>query len=289
VIRIGLVLGAGGATGWVFHTGVLRTLEAEHGIAATDADVIVGTSAGSAVAAAVRAGVGLDEVLAAVTTPPTPEQQAAMRSELRSARKTLRPLSPRLARHALPGGNGAAVAVAGLLPPGWFPTSWLASFPGMDRLEAWPEGLWIPAVRAADGEVVVFGRDRCDVPVHVAAEASSAVPGMFRPRRIDGVDYVDGGVVSPTHAGLLAGSDIDVAIVSSPMSKPSRRPFARLARRRLSEETAALERAGIATIVVHPSAAAVRDAKGFPRRNPGAARLILEHAAAATRAAFAVA
>ncbi len=288
-MRFGLVLGAGGATGWVFHTGVLRTLQHDRGLHPADADVIVGTSAGSVVAAAVRAGLTVDEIFEAVTAPPSPEQRAAMKAELKAARKTLRPLSPRLVRHLLPGGKGAALAMAGLLPPGWFSTGWLEFFPGMDRFDAWPHGLWIPAVRAADGEVVVFGRDRRDVPVHVAVEASSAVPGMFRPRLVDGTAFVDGGVASSTHAGLLLDAGAELAVISAPMSKPSSRLFARHARRRLAAEVAALREAGIETIVVAPSAAAVAAARGFPRRNPEAAPVIVSHAVAATRLAFAAA
>jgi NTE family protein len=284
-----LVLGAGGATAWVFHTGVLQTLHQQEGLDPSGVDLIVGTSAGATVGAAVRAGVAVDRIFAAATRPPKPDEQQAMLAELRAARKTIRPLSPGLARDVLPGGRGATLALAGLLPPGWFPTTFLAGFPGMTQYEAWPDGLWIPAVRAADGELVVFGRDRTDVPVSVAVEASSAVPGMFRPRMIENVAYIDGGVTSSTHADLLVDSGVDRAFISAPMSKPSRRLFARNARQRLSAEVTALHNAGIETIVVQPSPAAVRAARGFPRRNPEAAPDIVEHAAEATRLALATA
>jgi NTE family protein len=287
--RFGLVLGAGGATAWVFHTGVLRTLEEERGLRPAAAAMIVGTSAGSAVAAAVRAGETPDAIYRAATRPPTPEEREAMREELRAAKRTWRPLSPGLARHALPGGRGAGLAVAGLLPPGLFPTRWVDGFPGIGRLGAWPEGLWIPAVRASDGEVVVFGRDRRDVPVAVAAEASSAVPGMFRPKVVGDEAFVDGGVASSTHADLLVEAGVDLAVISAPMSKPVARPFAVLSRRRLAAEVEALRAAGVETVVVQPSAATVAAARGFPRRNPGAAPVIADHAVAATRLALAAA
>src|SRR3954453_8815177 len=53
VTRVGLVLGAGGLTGYAFPRGVLRALQ-ERGSAARRADVIVGTSAGSMVGAFLR-------------------------------------------------------------------------------------------------------------------------------------------------------------------------------------------------------------------------------------------
>ena len=216
-------------------------------------------------------------------------KQRAMLAQLRSTRKTLRPLSPRLARDMLPGGRGATLALAGLLPPGWFPTAFLAGFPGMRQFDGWLDGLWIPAVRASDGDLVVFGRDRTDVPVAVAVEASSAVPGMFRPRLIDEVAYIDGGVTSSTHADLLIDTGVDRVFISAPMSKPSRRLFASNARKRRSAEVAALREAGIETIVVEPSREAVQAAKGFPRRKPQAANDIVRHAAEATRLALATA
>src|SRR2546429_8123611 len=54
--RVGLVLGAGGAVGHAFHAGVLAALEQSAGWRPDSADVIVGTSAGSIIAALVRAG-----------------------------------------------------------------------------------------------------------------------------------------------------------------------------------------------------------------------------------------
>jgi NTE family protein len=50
------VLGAGGLTGTAFHAGVLTALAEDAGWDARDAEVIVGTSAGSIGAALMRAG-----------------------------------------------------------------------------------------------------------------------------------------------------------------------------------------------------------------------------------------
>src|SRR5829696_1458607 len=56
VARIALVLGAGGSVGHAFHAGVLGALGEHLGWNAGDADVLVGTSAGSVVSALLRAG-----------------------------------------------------------------------------------------------------------------------------------------------------------------------------------------------------------------------------------------
>src|ERR687897_3414735 len=60
--RVGLVLGAGGGGGHAFHAGVLSALEQMTGGDPRAADVIVGTSAGSVVAAMLRAGFSAADV-----------------------------------------------------------------------------------------------------------------------------------------------------------------------------------------------------------------------------------
>ena len=54
--RVAVVLGAGGTVGHAFHAGVLAALHHELGWDARHADLVVGTSAGSVVAALLRAG-----------------------------------------------------------------------------------------------------------------------------------------------------------------------------------------------------------------------------------------
>ena len=288
-MKTALVLGAGGATAWVFHTAVLQTLHEERGFAPADADLIVGTSAGASLAATLRAGIALEDFYRMTTRPPSDDQRKAMLAELKAARKSLVPLSASMARHLLPGGDGVTLALAGLLPPGLFPTSWLAELPGIGAFAEWPEGLWVPAVRIPAGDVIVFGRDRVDVPVHAAVEASSAVPGMFRPRAIGDELFVDGGVRSSTHADLVLDAGFDRVIISAPMSRPSGRLFARNARRSLAAEVDSLRSAGLETVVVEPSGEISEIARGYPRRRPEAASDIAQHAAEMARLAFAVA
>lgn len=277
--RIALVLGAGGAYGWVFHAGVLHGIERATKTHPNDAELIIGTSAGSAIGAAIRAGIepqGLAEVAA---RPPTEDDRARMRNELRDARKSLAPFAPRLVQHARNQDRAGMLGIAGLLPAGIFPTAWLARFPGMENHNEWPNGLWIPAVSATTGDVVVFGRDRHDVDVHRAAQASSAVPGMFQPHVIDGIPYIDGGVVSPTHADLAAEIHPDLVIISSPMTRPGRRLTSGHARKRLAEELAAFEETSARVIAVEPDAETGRLADGFPRSSGSNASLIFESAA----------
>ena len=84
---------------------------------------------------------------------------------------------------------------------------------------SWPDRpLWVCAVDLDRGDRVVFGRDANDVPIGVAVQASSSIPGLVRPVVHRGRRYVDGGVHSPTNADLLADEGLDLVVVVSPMS-----------------------------------------------------------------------
>ena len=71
--------------------------------------------------------------------------------------------------------------------------------------------------RRVDG--IHFGRIGApETDVATAVAASCAVPWLFAPVEVGGVRYVDGGVYSPTNLDLMAGLDLDLVIVVSPMS-----------------------------------------------------------------------
>jgi NTE family protein len=121
----------------------------------------------------------------------------------------------------------------------------------------------VVAVRRRDGERVVFGRDG-DPPADVASAvaASCAIPAYFAPVDIGGVSYVDGGVHSPTNADLLAPCDLDLVVISSPMSVEPRaalRPrldlaFRVLFHRYLAEEVWVLRRHATRVVRIEPDA-----------------------------------
>ncbi len=62
--RIGLALGAGGVLGAAWTTGALAALQQRVPVPLGESDVIVGTSAGSVLAAALRCGLTVDEIAA---------------------------------------------------------------------------------------------------------------------------------------------------------------------------------------------------------------------------------
>lgn len=288
-MRTGIVLGAGGPFGWAYHLGVVEGVREAIGQEPARADRILGTSAGGAIAASLLAGGTTADVLEVASAPPTDEERERMlrtlRARLRSnPLRSLRPVAPRLATkvHRV----GVATASAGLLPAGVFPTFPLRKF-AAGAFRDWPQQLWVPSVRLDDGQTVFFGRDRRDVSVLDAIEATSAVPGLFRPKRIDGSCYVDGAVASATHAASLADQGLDLVLVSLPMARPGAGLNRHRARRQLVAERAVLSKAAVHTLVLTPTRAILGLADGYPRRRPEAGADIVDAARAQTVAAFA--
>lgn len=263
-MSVGIALGAGGPLGWAFHLGVLDGIRDSLGVEPADAQRVVGTSAGGAIAASLLSGADSATVLASISAPMSEADQAEMRAAMggRGWRRFLRPLAPGTALRRLP--RAPITAAVGLLPGGVFPTFPLRRFP-VDPDASWPDSLWLPSVRMDTGELTVFGRDRTDVDIRDALEATSAVPGMFRPKRIDGIAHVDGAVASATHADLLADDGHDIVVISSVMTRPGRGPIKIRARHQLRQEVAALERVGTRTVVIEPTPDVIELAKGWPR------------------------
>ena len=284
-MTVGIVLGAGGPLGWAYHLGVLEGVRDAISREPANADRVVGTSAGAAIAATLLAGTPLEEVVELISSPPTDAERDDMRSVTAKVRqeglRALRPVAPELVRcvrHV-----GVATALVGLLPAGVFPTLMLRKFAATHE---WPSRLWVPSVCLDDGRTVVFGRDQVPATLGDALEATSAVPGVFQPKLIDGVRYVDGAVASSTHADTLVPEGHDIVLVSAPTARPGRGPVRARARRMLERETGDLRAAGSRPLVLVPDDDVMRAAEGFPRQRPDAATDIVEAARRQTVMAF---
>jgi NTE family protein len=264
-LRLGLVLGAGGRAGVEFHRGVVRAVD-ELGLDARGADVIVGTSAGSLVAASLRRD--------ASAGPPRDHRQRA-RAVLPGRSAVLE-----LARRPREGLN--ALLLRPELRFGRLDMADVVDNVRRAHGTSWPTApLWVVAVRRADGRRVVFGRPGTPpTDVASAVAASCAIPGYVSPVEVEGVAYVDGGVHSPTNADLLADCDLDLVVVSSPMSVDPRAAGPRLdlpARLRfhrfLRAEVWALRRPGLRIVTVEPDRATLRGMGLTMMRSRGSAEV----------------
>ena len=173
-IKIGLALGGGAARGFA-HIGVLQVLE-EQGIRP---DVVVGTSAGSMVAALYAAG-----------KTPTELEQMAMTLDESSITDWVFP-----GRSLM---KGEALA------------RFIRQQTGGKTIEQMRLPLGIVATDLNSGEAILFRRG----DPGVAVRASSAVPAVFQPVKIGGREYVDGGLVSPVPVRFAQqmGADVVIAV-----------------------------------------------------------------------------
>ncbi|MDQ1519488.1 MAG: hypothetical protein QOI55_561 [Actinomycetota bacterium] len=302
--RIGLVLGAGGVVGHAFHAGVLAALEDTVGWDARDAEVVVGTSAGSVVGALLRAGFRATDIAARATDTPMSPEADRLAARADHVRGSVGPIPSRAPRAPVMGMSAPGALLraawrpwrvrpgtlaAAMLPAGGVPTELVAA--GLRPLfDGWPQrDFWVNAVRLDDGKRVTFGRDILGVDVATAVAASCAIPGFFQPVTVDGTRYVDGGTHSPTNADLVAGLGLDHVVVSSPMSIAGNRlritadqPMRRVARLTLAREVARVRRRGTRVLVFQPTASEA-GVMGLNAMDPGRRAEVTRNARASAR------
>ena len=279
-LRRGLVIGAGGAVGGAWALGVLRSL-ADTGVwEPAESDVIVGTSAGSVLAALIGCQVApgvMVQTLTVVSRPPGGDDVAPVdvpdhvhRALSDIPRPVLLPGNLRLAARALaqPGGRSIRTAAAALclrgrgdLTPVGTLISEYCGDPG------WPTHprMWMVAMDFDSGRRVAFGAPgEPEASLAQAVTASCSVPGLFPPLTIGDRRYIDGGAVSVTNADLLMTEHLDEVVVVAPMAMqdedPRKSAAARLdhrvrqhATQRLGWEVARLASSGTSVRVFAPT------------------------------------
>lgn len=217
-----LVLAGGGLAGIAWETGILAgfaDVEPAAAQALLDADVVLGTSAGSTVAAQLGSGLPLEELFArqvsdeagaaeihpgvsidaitelfgeAMLTPgATLEQKLQKIGAIAAATDTVaEPVRRAVIEHRLPSHD-------------------------------WPSrALRITGIDIATGELVVFDRES-DVGLVDAVAASCAVPGAWPPVTIGDRRYMDGGVRSTVNMSAVSDCDVAVVLVPSGTDTPS--------------------------------------------------------------------
>ncbi len=235
-MRVGLVLGAGGVLGGAWLTGALEALARETSWDPGSAEYVVGTSAGSVIGALVAADIppwfmvahsagdsfeGLDGPDGRPAAEADRSGGAAFR--LHRGLPWLGPGSLRLGLSSLrdPLRHTPLQLLAGWLPAGLVSTDSIKEVVRRAVPGRWPEhpSYWAVACDYTSGRRVPFGRiDAPHASVADAVAASCAIPAFFRPVRIGGRRYVDGGIYSASNLDLLAGRGLDLVICLNPLS-----------------------------------------------------------------------
>jgi NTE family protein len=273
-----LVLGAGGVLGAAWMTGALPAIQERMRCPVADVDLMVGTSAGSVLAAALRCGASIDEIVAYQRGEPV-----GALAGLGEVHGGPWPRPPRL-RFGSPRLMASAFMAPHRVHPTVHASAWLpVGRENHARLHAmvhllhsmappcalaphWVERgqTWVIAVDYDSGQRVVFGQK--DAPAATLADAvaaSCSVPGWYEPFVIGGRRYVDGGVRSATSLGLVGEAGIDEVWVLAPMASVAadwpyaphlrvERTVRSLLTHALMREVRALRACGVAVTVLTP-------------------------------------
>jgi NTE family protein len=225
-----LVLGGGGSAGNAWLIGVIAGL-ADAGLDVTEADLIIGTSAGSTAAAQVTSA-GPARLLAGILSAAPPQRTGPVgsgggRVPAGTVADHMRRTSEIIAAAADPADMrrrlGAAALEMDAASDGAGQARWRATVAARLPSQRWPERpVQIVAVDARTGEPVVFDR-HSGVGLVDAIAASCSGPGA-PPYRIGDSRYIDGGYRrSSENADLAAG--YGRVLVLSPLGGRSRAPL----------------------------------------------------------------
>jgi NTE family protein len=272
-----LVLGAGGTIGAAWMSGVLAGLVETDAIDLGAIEHFVGTSAGSIVSADVLAGVeprapsDADD-LVPVGAEELPPEDAGERSPLADALRlagsaagvAARPLVPYALSLVRPASTRVRAAALARIPP---PE---AALDGLrERIAGhglrFDGRLRVCCLDRESGRRVVFGAPGAPpASVAEAVQASSSVPWIHHPVRIDARDYVDGGLWSPTNLdaapALRDTRVLCLAPIAGQLGAKARHPaVSAAASAAITLETLALRRRGAIVQLVIPTPGATAD------------------------------
>ena len=222
VTKTGLVLAGGGLAGIAWETGILRGLADEapdvaHALLA--ADVLLGTSAGSTVAAQLGSGTALEELFARQVAETSPDIDPGVSIdeiiELFAAALT----TPNSTKAEQLQRIGAIALAADTVPESVRRDVIARRLPSHE----WPDReLRVTAIDIASGELVVVDRD-AGIPLVDAVAASCAVPGAWPVVTVGDRRFMDGGVGSTVN--MAAAADCDSVVVLVPSSETAPSPF----------------------------------------------------------------
>ena len=264
--RIGIALAGGGPLGGIYEIGASVALaEAIEGLDFNHADIFVGVSSGSLVAAAFANGIAPQKLARILIDNDADEffdpemlLKPAFGEYFNRARSVPQLLFSAAQNYlADPLHHGLFESFQRLsraIPTGLFDSS------GIDRVmrdlfsrrgrtndfRKLKHRLFLVATDLDSGESVAFGSPgHDDIPISVAVQASTALPGLFPPVRIGDHYYVDGALIKTLHASVALKDGAELVLCINPLV-----PFdAELAARRNARERETLNDGGLPVVL----------------------------------------
>jgi len=242
--RIGLALAGGGPLGAIYEIGALAALsEALHGVDFNDAEVYVGVSAGSFIAAGMVNGFTPHQMSSLFIEGHKSEDRFDPSILLRPALReylgrawSVPPLLVEAVWHYLARHGDLMSSIERLgraIPTGLFDGNEVHKYLGRiftqtgrtNNFRELRHQLFLVATDLDTGESVAFGAKGFDhVPVSRAVQASAALPGVFPPVEIEGRYFVDGALRKTLHASVALEHGVDLLVCLNPLVPYDSRP-----------------------------------------------------------------
>ncbi|MCX7943337.1 MAG: patatin-like phospholipase family protein [Deltaproteobacteria bacterium] len=235
-----LILCGGGISGAYYEVGVLKAIEEfiEPAMTINDFDLFIGTSAGASIAAFLVQGIRAERLYSALENEDDPyfpiSRERVYKFDLLGWARTILKLKDIRRKHwyaysSLIKNIDISEEVSNLiniLPSGIFtlePYEKFLSktFESLNLTNNFLElkkKLLITANDIDTAERVVFGEEPyTNIPISKAIIASSAIPVFFKPVRINGRDFIDGGTANVAHLGLAVRYSCRSVIIINPI------------------------------------------------------------------------
>lgn len=237
--RVGLALAAGGVLGGVYEVGALRALEeAIGGLDLNRLRVIVGVSAGSFIGAHLVNGVTVTEMIRGLAAEGGSEAlfdqsiffMPAFKEMARRGLQLPSVISEALTQLAKgpedPSFIGTLEGLGRSLPVALFSNEGIQTYlekafsrPGRtDDFRQLRQKFFVVATDVETGRRVVFGDQGLDhIPISLAVQASTAVPGLYQPVEVEGHVCVDGVLLKTMHASVALDHGADLLLCVNPL------------------------------------------------------------------------
>ncbi|HYM36471.1 MAG TPA: patatin-like phospholipase family protein [Steroidobacteraceae bacterium] len=238
--KFGLALAGGGPLGAFYQIGALHALsECTEGLDLTALDVYVGVSSGAIIAASLANGLTTEDMGRAffaenasdefLLTPGVVMRPAAGEyiTRLLTVPALVGQVITRWARNPFNQSWAEALSpLASAIPIGVFDNHaferylrrLLSSDDRTNDFRKLKQTLRIVATDLNSGTEVCFGEKGLDhIPISEAIRASTALPGLYTPAKIEGRTYVDGALLRTMHASLALEKGCDLVIAVNPL------------------------------------------------------------------------